>query len=117
MFDLYTGNVKHLPHKAALPILVSSSLQGTALAALVLMSFLLVTRELPAVPNVLAFVAELPAAAPPVFGPIVSRVSSAEFSRRSRRRLAVRSSSGLALLGSPSSSAGSNGRRRSRPER
>jgi len=65
MFDLYTGNVKHLPRKAALPILVSSSVQGTALAALVLMSFLIATRELPAVPDVLAFVAELPAAAPP----------------------------------------------------
>ena len=65
MFDLYTGNVKHLPHKAALPILVSSSVQGTALAVLALMSFLIATRELPAIPNVLAFVAELPAAAPP----------------------------------------------------
>jgi protein TonB len=65
MFDLYTGNVKHLPRKAALPILVSTSVQGTALAVLALMSFLLATRELPAVPDVLAFVAELPAAAPP----------------------------------------------------
>ena len=65
MFDLYTGHVKHLPHKAALPILVSSSVQGTALAALVLMSFLIATRDLPAVPDVLAFVAELPVAAPP----------------------------------------------------
>jgi protein TonB len=65
MFDLYTGNVKHLPRKAALPILVSTSVQGTALAVLALMSFLIATRELPAVPDVLAFVAELPAAAPP----------------------------------------------------
>jgi len=65
MFDLYTGNVKHLPRKAALPILVSSSVQGTALAVLALVSFLVATRDLPAVPDVLAFVAELPAAAPP----------------------------------------------------
>ena len=65
MFDLYTGKVKHLPHNAAVPILVSSSVQGTALAAIALMSFLVATRELPAVPDVLAFVAELPAAVPP----------------------------------------------------
>lgn len=65
MFDLYTGNVRHLPHKAALPLMVSTGVQGTALAVLTLMSFLIATRELPAVPDVLAFVAELPAAAPP----------------------------------------------------
>jgi TonB family protein len=65
MFDLYTGNVRHMPHRTALPILVSSSVQGTVLVALALVSFLIATRELPAVPDVLAFVAELPAAAPP----------------------------------------------------
>ena len=65
MFDLYTGNLRHIPHRAALPVVVSASLEGTAVALLVLMSFLVATRELPAVPDVLAFVAELPAAAPP----------------------------------------------------
>jgi len=65
MFDLYTGNVKHLPRRPALPILLSTSVQGTALAVITLVSFLIATRELPAVPDVLAFVAELPAAAPP----------------------------------------------------
>jgi hypothetical protein len=65
MFDLYTGNVRHMPHRTALPILVSSSVQGTVLVALALVSFLIATRELPAVPDVLAFVAELPAAVPP----------------------------------------------------
>ena len=65
MFDLYTGTVRHLPRNAALPILVSTSVQGTALAVIALASFLIATRELPAVPDVLAFVAELPAAAPP----------------------------------------------------
>ena len=33
MFDLYSGNVGHLPHRAALPLLVSTSVQATALAA------------------------------------------------------------------------------------
>ena len=65
MFDLYSGNVGHLPHRAALPLLVSTSVQGTALAVIALMSFVVATRELPAVPDVLAFVAEEPAAAPP----------------------------------------------------
>jgi len=65
MFDLYTGNERHMPHRTAVPILVSSSVQGTALAAFALASLLLTTRELPAVPDVLAFVAEPPAAAPP----------------------------------------------------
>lgn len=65
MFDLYTGNVKHMPHKAALPVVVSASVEATAVALLALISILVATRELPAVPDVLAFVAELPAAAPP----------------------------------------------------
>ena len=65
MFDLYSGNVGHLPHRAALPLLVSTSVQATALAVIALMSFVVATRELPAVPDVLAFVAEEPAAAPP----------------------------------------------------
>lgn len=65
MFDLFTGNVQHVPSRPAIPILVSTSIQGTALAVIALMSFLVASRELPAVPDVLAFVAELPAVAPP----------------------------------------------------
>ena len=76
MFDLYTGNLRHMPHRTAFPILVSSGVQGTALAAVALMSFLVAT-ELPAVPDVLAFVAELPAATPPP-PPPPPRVATAE---------------------------------------
>ena len=65
MFDLFTGKVQHVPSTPAIPILVSTSIQGTALAVIALMSFLVASRELPAVPDVLAFVAELPAAAAP----------------------------------------------------
>ena len=64
MFDLITGKVQHVPSTPAVPILVSTSIQGTALAVIALMSFVVATRDLPAVPDVLAFVAELPAAAP-----------------------------------------------------
>jgi TonB family protein len=65
MFDLFTGKVQHVPSTPAIPILVSTSIQGTALAVIALMSFLVASRELPAVPDVLAFVADMPAAAAP----------------------------------------------------
>lgn len=65
MFDLFTGQVQHVPSRPAIPILVSTSIQGTALAVIALMSFVVASRELPAVPDVLAFVADMPAAAPP----------------------------------------------------
>jgi protein TonB len=65
MFDLFIGKVQHVPSTPAIPILVSTSIQGTALAAIALMSFLVASRELPAVPDVLAFVAEMPTVAPP----------------------------------------------------
>ena len=65
MFDLVTGKVQHVPSRPAIPILVSTSIQGAALAAIVFVSLFYVKRELPAVPDALAFVAEMPAAAPP----------------------------------------------------
>jgi len=65
MFDLFTGKVQHVPSTPAIPILVSTSIQGTALAAIALTSLLYATRALPAVPDLLAFVAEMPSVAPP----------------------------------------------------
>jgi protein TonB len=65
MFDLFTGKVQHVPSTPAVPILVSSTIQGTALAVIALMSFIVASRELPPVPDIFAFVAEMPAAVPP----------------------------------------------------
>ena len=65
MFDLFTGRVQHVPSTPAIPILVSSTIQGTVLAVIGVMSFVVASRELPAVPDIFAFVAEMPAAAPP----------------------------------------------------
>jgi protein TonB len=65
MFDLFTGKVQHVPSTPAIPILVSSTIQGTALAVIALMSFVLASRELPPVPDMFAFVADIPAVAPP----------------------------------------------------
>jgi hypothetical protein len=48
MFDLITGKVQHVPSTPAIPILISTSLQGTAFAVIALASFLVATRELPA---------------------------------------------------------------------
>jgi hypothetical protein len=66
MFDLFTGKVQHVPSTPTVPILVSSTIQGTALAFIALMSFVVASRELPPVPDVFAFVAEMPAAVPPL---------------------------------------------------
>jgi periplasmic protein TonB len=65
MFDLFTGKVQHVPSTPAIPILVSTGIQGTALAVIAVMSFVVASRELPRVPDIFAFVAEMPAAAPP----------------------------------------------------
>ena len=65
MFDLFTGKVQHVPSTPAIPILVSSTIQGTALAVIALMSFVVASRELPPVPDMFAFVADIPAVAPP----------------------------------------------------
>jgi len=65
MFVLVTGRVQHVPRQAAIPILVSTSIQGAALAAIVLTSLFYVKRDLPAVPDASPLVAEVPAAAPP----------------------------------------------------
>ena len=65
MFDLITGRVQHVPSTPTVPILISTGVQGTALAAVVLASFLVATRELPNVPDMFAFVGEMPTVAPP----------------------------------------------------
>jgi periplasmic protein TonB len=65
MFDLFTGKVQHVPSTPAIPILVSSTIQGTALAVIAVMSFVVASRELPPVPDMFAFIAEMPAVAPP----------------------------------------------------
>jgi periplasmic protein TonB len=78
MFDLFTGKVNHVPSTPAIPILVSTGIQGTALGVIALMSFFVAARELPAVPDVLAFVAELPTAAPPPPPPPPAPVRRAE---------------------------------------
>ena len=64
MFDLIIGKTKHVPCTPAVPILISTSIQVSALAVIVVSSLLFV-GQMPAVPDVMAFVAEMPSALPP----------------------------------------------------
>ena len=65
MFDLFTGRVQHVPSTPAIPILISTTVQGTALAVIVFASLLVATHQLPPTPSVWAFAAEVPTVAPP----------------------------------------------------
>jgi protein TonB len=64
MFDLITGEAKHIPSKPALPILVSSMAQAV-LVAIVIVPVLFFTGTLPEVPTMMAFVAAPPSPPPP----------------------------------------------------
>jgi protein TonB len=62
MFDLITGQTRHIPSKPGVPILISMSAQ-LALVSAIVVPVLFFTGALPEVPTMMAFVVE--AAAPP----------------------------------------------------
>jgi protein TonB len=64
MFDLITGQARHIPSKPGVPILISVSAQVAAVVALSV-PVLFFTGALPEVPTMMAFVAEAPAPPPP----------------------------------------------------
>jgi protein TonB len=64
MFDLVTGQARHIPSKPGVPIVISISAQAALVAALIV-PLLLFTGALPEVPTMMAFVTEAPAAPPP----------------------------------------------------
>src|SRR5688572_26098867 len=64
MFDLITGQTRHIPSKPGVPILISVSAQ-IALVSATLVPVLFLTGALPEVPTMMAFVAEAPAPPPP----------------------------------------------------
>jgi periplasmic protein TonB len=64
MFDLITGQARHIPSKPGVPILISMSAQLAAVTALIV-PVLFFTGTLPEVPTMMAFVAEAPAPPPP----------------------------------------------------
>ena len=64
MFDLITGQTRHIPSKPGVPLLISMSTQ-LALVTSAMLPVLFFTGALPDVPTVIAFVAEAPAPPPP----------------------------------------------------
>ena len=65
MFDLITGKAQHLPSRAGLPIVLSTTVQVVAVATLIVVPALLVTDQIPEIPTMMAFVAAPPPPAPP----------------------------------------------------
>lgn len=64
MFDLITGQARHIPSKPGVPLLISVSAQVAAVTALIV-PVLFFTGALPEVPTMMAFVAAAPAPPPP----------------------------------------------------
>jgi len=65
MFDLITGQAKHIPGGGAGPIAVSSALHLLTLGAIVTVPLLLMRQVLPSVPTMMAFVVTAPVPPPP----------------------------------------------------
>jgi periplasmic protein TonB len=65
MFDLITGEVRHLPSHAGLPIFLSTSAQVIAVTAVLVVPMMLVVDQIPEIPTMMAFVAAPPPPPPP----------------------------------------------------
>ena len=65
MFELIAGNARHTPRHQSVPMLVSSAAHVAALGVVVAVSVLVVTEQLPEIPDMIAFVAAAPAPPPP----------------------------------------------------
>jgi protein TonB len=60
MFDTVTGKARHLPSHAALPIMLSTTAQAAAVAAVLVVPALFVAEQIPEIPTMMAFVAPPP---------------------------------------------------------
>jgi protein TonB len=65
MFDLITGEAKHLPRHATFPILVSTVAQVLVVGSAIAIPILLVVDRMPEIPTMMAFVADVPPPPPP----------------------------------------------------
>jgi protein TonB len=65
MFDLITGQARHLPRRQTGPMLISTIVQSLAWALVIALPLLYVTQSIPDVPTMMAFVAAAPAPPPP----------------------------------------------------
>ena len=60
MFDLITGQARHLPRHQGVPILMSTTAQILVVAIVLAIPYLYVTEQLPEIPSMMAFVAAPP---------------------------------------------------------
>lgn len=60
MFDVITGEARHLPSHATLPIMLSTTAQAVAVGAVLLVPALFVAEQIPEIPTMMAFVAPPP---------------------------------------------------------
>jgi len=65
MFDLITGEAKHLPRHATFPIFVSTAAQVLLVGSAIAIPILLVVDKVPEIPTMMAFVADVPPPPPP----------------------------------------------------
>jgi protein TonB len=65
MFDLITGEAKHLPRHQGAPLVISTTVQVMVGALVLAVPYLYVTNQLPEVPTMMAFVAAPPPPPPP----------------------------------------------------
>jgi len=76
MFDLITGEARHMPRQAGLPIVISTTVQVLVAAAVVAIPYLYVADRLPEIRSMRAFVAELPPPPPPPPPPAPARAAA-----------------------------------------
>jgi len=65
MFDLVAGATEHIPHRPAVPALISLAAQLGLVATVGVASVVIGAGRLPEMPTMMAFVADLPPAPPP----------------------------------------------------
>ena len=65
MFDLITGQARHIPRRQTVPMLLSIAAEVGAVALIAAASILVATDHVPEIPSMMAFVAAPPPPAPP----------------------------------------------------
>jgi len=78
MFDLVTGEARHIPNHNAVPLVISSIAEAIALALVIAVPMLFVAESIPEVPSIIAFVAAAPPPPPPPPPPVARTATAAQ---------------------------------------
>ena len=65
MFDMVTGEARHIPNHNAVPLLISSIAEAAAITLVLALPLLFLAQQVPEVPSIIAFVAAAPPPPPP----------------------------------------------------